>query len=61
MSRRVALRQLGSGQIQLLGSDCHGVNNRSPKLGEAVAIIRKKYGDTLLQDLNGYAQDLLSG
>lgn len=60
LSRRAALRQLGSGQIHLLGSDCHGINNRPPRLGEATAAIRKKYGDAILQDLNGYAQDLLS-
>ena len=59
-TRRAALRQVGSGQIHLLGSDCHGIQNRPPCLDVAAAVICKKYGDEMLQDLNGSAQDLLS-
>ena len=59
-SRRAALRQLGAGQIHLLGSDCHGVQNRPPRMAEAADVIRKKYGDVLIEELNGYATELLS-
>lgn len=58
--RRAALRQLGAGQIHLLGSDCHGVQNRPPRMAEAADVIRKKYGDVLIEELNGYAAELLS-
>lgn len=34
-----ALRLLKEGKIQLLGSDCHGVDYRPPNLGEAIARI----------------------
>lgn len=60
VTRRTALRQLGAGQIHLLGSDCHGMHNRPPKLQEAAAVIRRKYGDGIIEELNGYAYDLLT-
>ena len=58
-TRRKALRQLNAGQIHLLGSDCHGVRNRPPRINEATDVIRKKYGDGLLEELNSFASDLL--
>ena len=60
LTRRSALRQLGRGEIQLLGSDCHRMDARPPRLGEAAAIIRRKYGDELLDVLHTYANDLLT-
>ena len=58
--RRAALRQLGAGQIHLLGTDCHGVDNRPPRMAEALDVIRKKYGAGLIEELNDYATELLS-
>ena len=58
--RRAALRQLGVGQIHLLGTDCHGVDNRPPRMAEAMDVIRKKYGEGLIEELNDYATELLS-
>lgn len=58
--RRAALRQLGAGQIHLLGTDCHGVDNRPPRMAEALDVIRKKYGEGLIEELNDYATELLS-
>lgn len=58
--RRAALRQLGAGQIHLLGTDCHGVDNRPPRMAEAMDVIRKKYGEGLIEELNDYATELLS-
>jgi len=60
VTRRSALRQLASGHIHLLGSDCHGVHNRPPRMQEALVIIRKKIGDDMIEELNGYAYDLLA-
>lgn len=59
-TRRRALRQLRDGQIHLLGSDSHGIQNRPPRMHEAVEWIGKKYGVGILEELNGYASDLLS-
>ncbi len=60
ITRRTALRQLSRGQIHLLGSDCHGIHNRPPRMQEAAVIIRKKIGDEMIEELNGYAYDLLA-
>lgn len=50
-SRRMALRMLRRGQIHLLGSDCHSVAHRPPKLGSAVELIRKELGQELLDTI----------
>lgn len=38
-TRRRALRMLKDGQIDLLGSDCHGMDLRPPQLGKALEVI----------------------
>lgn len=40
-----ACRMLRSGQIHLLGSDCHNLTSRAPNLANAVASIRKRCGE----------------
>lgn len=44
----MALRMLRSGQIHLLGSDCHNMESRKPDLGAAVALIQKRAGEASL-------------
>lgn len=43
-TRSMALRMLKAGQIQLLGSDCHNLDSRAPRLGEAAEVIRSRLG-----------------
>lgn len=40
----MAMRMLKKDQIHLLGSDCHNLSTRKPKLGDAVEVIRGKLG-----------------
>ena len=42
---RAALKMLKKDQIHVLGSDCHNMEARRPRLAEAVDVIRKKMGD----------------
>ena len=42
--RRKALRMLAQGGIHLIGSDCHNMTSRPPKMGECFRIIRSKLG-----------------
>lgn len=44
-TRRKALKLLRDGYIHLLGSDCHNMNGRAPRLEEARAWIYKHLGD----------------
>lgn len=59
-TRRTALKMLRQDQIHVLGSDCHGVQNRPPALGEAMDVIVKKYGDGFLEQMIAFAHDFLS-
>ncbi len=48
LSRRTcgkALRMLRDGRIHWLGSDCHNLTARPPRIGEASEVIRRKLGD----------------
>lgn len=59
-TRRKALKMLAYRQIHLLGSDCHGVTVRPPRIGEAVEVILKKLGDEPVTRLSGCATELIS-
>lgn len=50
-TRSMALRMMKKGQIHLLGSDCHNTVQRPPRLGEAVEVIRRKLGESVLETL----------
>ena len=50
----MALRMLRKNQIHLLGSDCHSVRHRPPRLGEAVELIRKRLGEEPLAQIQDY-------
>lgn len=52
----MALKMLRRNQIQLLGSDCHSVKERPPKLGDAIALIRRHLGDEALAQIGEYQQ-----
>lgn len=54
----MALRRLKNGEIHLLGSDCHNLTSRPPKLGGAVDIIRKKLGTEALAYISDYQQQV---
>ena len=47
LSRLKALFLLKQGRIHLLGSDCHNMDDRAPRLKEARTIIQNKAADTL--------------
>ncbi len=41
-ARRGAMKLLEGGVVQLLGTDCHNMKDRSPKLQEALSFLQKK-------------------
>lgn len=57
-TRRKALKMLKNQTIQLIGSDCHGMNHRPPRIDEAFDRIRKKLGDGFVEYINNYANNL---
>lgn len=58
-TRGMALRMLNKGQIHLLGSDCHNLSSRPPRLGEATDVIRKRLGDLALERIERIGIDIL--
>lgn len=58
-TKGMAMRMLSKGQIHLLGSDCHNMRNRPPRLGEAADAIRKRLGDRVLERIENTGFDVL--
>ncbi len=59
-TKRKALSMLRNGEIHLIGSDCHSVGSRPPRIGEAFNVIRKKLGEDFLVRFNEYGESVLS-
>ena len=55
-----ALRMVKEGQIHVLGSDCHNLQDRSPNLGPAVQRIRDRIGDAYVQEICSCGNQLLN-
>lgn len=58
LTRRRALKMLKNQTVQLIGSDCHNLTTRSPRIGEAFAIIQKRFGEDFVQYINDYENAL---
>ncbi len=58
MTRGLALRLLREDRIQLLGSDCHNLNDRPPNLADAVQVIRKRLGKEALTQIHSWEMSL---
>lgn len=58
-TRRKALALLREGRVQFVGSDSHNTTSRSPRIGKAFDVVRKKFGDEYLPLMNEYGASLL--
>lgn len=58
-TRRKALKLLKNGYLHVLGSDCHNVEFRPPRIDEAVSIIKNKLGEDMLDRMNYFERYLL--
>ena len=58
-TRNMAMRMLRKGQIHLLGSDCHDLERRPPRLGDAVGFIRSRGGIRSLEKMDALAREIL--
>lgn len=55
----MALKLLKDEKIQLLGSDCHNLESRSPNLEEVTNKIVAKLGKTIIETINAYEKQIL--
>ena len=58
---RLALKLLKQGRIHLLGSDCHNLETRPPRLGEGIAEIGKKLGEDAFDTIIECQHEILAG
>jgi protein-tyrosine phosphatase len=57
--RRKCFGFLGEGYEAVLGSDCHNMTSRQPNLAQAREAVRKKAGQTVLDEMDRRAERLL--
>ena len=58
-TRRMAFRMLRQGKIHLLGSDCHDLTDRKPNLGDAVKLLRQKFGSEIISYINSHEDEIM--
>ena len=59
MTRKKAFRWLEAGRLHFLGSDCHNLTSRPPKIGSAYEHIRRKFGENLMESMTAYGYRML--
>ncbi len=59
-TKRKALQLLKNAEVRFVGSDCHNVTARPPRFGEAIDVIRKKFGEQFVLQMQEYGYSLLS-
>ncbi len=59
-ARHKALSMLNHGRIHFIGSDCHNMTSRPPKIGKAFEIIEKKLGSSFANQFTEYSYSMLA-
>jgi protein-tyrosine phosphatase len=59
-NKRKALRWLDEGKIHFIGSDCHNLSSRPPKIGFAYELIENKFGDYFAHAMDDYGHRMLN-
>ena len=57
--RRWVLQLMKDGNIHFLGSDCHNLQTRPPKLKQAAEVITRELGENVLQELDKTTKTIL--
>ena len=55
-SRNKAIRLLRNGEIHFIGSDCHNLTSRPPKIGRSFEYVEKRLGHEFLVNLNDFGE-----
>ena len=55
------IKMVKNRQVQILGSDCHGMNHRPPNLGKGREVLQKKLGQEYLDEIDRCSERLLLG
>lgn len=60
LTKRKALGLLATGKIHFIGSDCHNMTSRPPRIGEAYQLIERRMGDRFTSQMNAYGYSMLN-
>lgn len=60
-TRRKILNMFKRGEVHLIGSDCHSIDIRPPRMQEAYSVIRKHLGDVFAEDIDFYGRSFWEG
>lgn len=58
--KRKMLSALGQGKIHFIGSDCHDLEGRAPRIGQAYELIRNKLGNSFCSSFCRYGYSMLN-
>ncbi len=58
LTSKQALKLLKQDKIQLIGSDCHNLTDRAPRIGEAFKVIEEKLGKETLERISYYGNSV---
>ena len=59
-TKRRALSLLKEGNIHFIGSDCHNLTSRPPNICKAFDVIRRKFGNDYVEQMNEYGDSMLA-
>ena len=57
-TQRSGRKLLKKGVVQLLGTDCHNATDRAPNLGQAIAWLRKKRMEPILERIAQFSEEV---
>ncbi len=52
-------KQIKIGNVQFLGTDCHGLDSRPPRMDHAVALLKKRLGEQTAMEFMAQSENLL--
>lgn len=58
-SKKFAFSMLKNNTMHFIGSDCHNLKSRPPKIGEAFKAISEKFGQDYLSQFNEFGKNVL--
>lgn len=59
-TKRRALKMFKNGYLSFIGSDCHSTKHRPPRIGEAIDVIKDKFGQQSVEDFFNKQKDYLN-
>ncbi len=58
-TRIKAISMLKNDMLHFIGSDCHNLTDRTPRIGDAISYIERKAGSRMIDQINSFAERLL--